>query len=563
MKQLNLKFILVALSMLLAPSALMALEKEGEDYLIKTADDLIEFARLVNNGEAFNIFGNAHAKLMADIDLRGRESEFPLIGSVQHPYQGTFDGQLHTITYDLVSTGESCGLFAYLNGTVRNLCLDGTMQVKHDYAGSIAGTANFPALIERCHSKVKITADGGDYIGGFVGLSTDFNNPPYVRIENCIYSGHIMGSSLHRSGILGWSGRLYASNTHINHCLVTAQIDNDMTHGAGHIIAGGDGLLVEYCYYVYPYGNGEPNGATQITMEQVESGEACCLLNVYRGIYNSVEYQTVFRQNVGEDKMPIFDPLHGLVKEITSMGYASFAPGYFGNDINCNNVTVPKGVKAYTGTLSGSSLLLHPAGDVIGGGNGNGFVLKGEPGFYSFMPTYEVRTAIDNELRGGNAATSTRYCTVYVLDEKDGVTGFYKVSGWDNSVDSHIALLLDPATDADMLTLSIMYTLKYTVDGETYKAYEMEHGTIITPEDAPIKEGYTFSGWSEIPTTMPDNDVTITGHFILDASGITLIHDGKVEETICTPDGRRISQLQQGVNIIRMNDGSTKKVLVK
>ena len=36
-----------------------------------------------------------------------------------------------------------------------------------------------------------------------------------------------------------------------------------------------------------------------------------------------------------------------------------------------------------------------------------------------------------------------------------------------------------------------------------------------TPEPEPTKEGYTFSGWSEIPETMPDHDVTVTGSFIV------------------------------------------------
>ena len=57
------------------------------------------------------------------------------------------------------------------------------------------------------------------------------------------------------------------------------------------------------------------------------------------------------------------------------------------------------------------------------------------------------------------------------------------------------------------------YTLTYKVDDEVYKTYELEEGAKITPEEAPTKEGYTFSGWSEIPETMPANDVTITGTF--------------------------------------------------
>ncbi|MBQ1492504.1 MAG: InlB B-repeat-containing protein, partial [Blautia sp.] len=43
------------------------------------------------------------------------------------------------------------------------------------------------------------------------------------------------------------------------------------------------------------------------------------------------------------------------------------------------------------------------------------------------------------------------------------------------------------------------YKLIYQVDGEEYKSYEIEFGASITPEAAPTKEGYTFSGWSGIP----------------------------------------------------------------
>ena len=57
------------------------------------------------------------------------------------------------------------------------------------------------------------------------------------------------------------------------------------------------------------------------------------------------------------------------------------------------------------------------------------------------------------------------------------------------------------------------YKLTYMVDGAEYKSYEVEYGATITPEAAPTKEGYTFSGWSEIPATMPSHDVTVTGTF--------------------------------------------------
>ena len=57
------------------------------------------------------------------------------------------------------------------------------------------------------------------------------------------------------------------------------------------------------------------------------------------------------------------------------------------------------------------------------------------------------------------------------------------------------------------------YKLTYMVDNRVYKVYEINEGEVITPEPVPTKEGYTFSGWSDIPATMPAHDVTVTGSF--------------------------------------------------
>ena len=59
-----------------------------------------------------------------------------------------------------------------------------------------------------------------------------------------------------------------------------------------------------------------------------------------------------------------------------------------------------------------------------------------------------------------------------------------------------------------------LYRLTYYVDNYIYKECDLEEGTEIIPEEEPIKEGYTFSGWSEIPKSMPAHDVTVTGSFV-------------------------------------------------
>ena len=86
----------------------------------------------------------------------------------------------------------------------------------------------------------------------------------------------------------------------------------------------------------------------------------------------------------------------------------------------------------------------------------------------------------------------------------------YTFSGW-----SDIPATM-PANDITVTgTFSVnKYKLVYKVDGQEYKSYDVEYGATITPETEPTKEGYTFSGWSDIPATMPAKDIVITGTYV-------------------------------------------------
>ena len=106
------------------------------------------------------------------------------------------------------------------------------------------------------------------------------------------------------------------------------------------------------------------------------------------------------------------------------------------------------------------------------------------------------------------------------------------------------------------------YTLTYLVDNDLYKMVDVNYGENITPEAEPTKEGYIFSGWSEIPATMPAEDLTITGSFTLvDAIEDVLVDDEKYQ--IYTPNGTPVETLQKGVNILHYSNGSTKIVYIK
>lgn len=85
----------------------------------------------------------------------------------------------------------------------------------------------------------------------------------------------------------------------------------------------------------------------------------------------------------------------------------------------------------------------------------------------------------------------------------------------------------------NIVSFTPVYKLTYMLDGEEYKTYEYEEGESIMPEPDPTKEGYFFSGWSEIPETMPANEVIVTGSFLLKpicaTPTITLLPNGKVK----------------------------------
>ena len=87
----------------------------------------------------------------------------------------------------------------------------------------------------------------------------------------------------------------------------------------------------------------------------------------------------------------------------------------------------------------------------------------------------------------------------------------------------------------------ITYALTYIVDGEVYATDSIEYGAAITPIAEPVKEGYTFSGWSEVPETMPAKDVTVSGTFIVNKYLVTF----KIGDEVIAADS-----LEYGATIV-------------
>lgn len=100
--------------------------------------------------------------------------------------------------------------------------------------------------------------------------------------------------------------------------------------------------------------------------------------------------------------------------------------------------------------------------------------------------------------------------------------------------------------DSCVVTVIIpKYLFNYIVDGDTISSDSISYGCTLIARQNPVKEGYTFSGWSEIPATMPAHDVTITGSFYINSYQLTYKVDGETFSSDCIAFGTTLTARQE------------------
>ena len=142
-----------------------------------------------------------------------------------------------------------------------------------------------------------------------------------------------------------------------------------------------------------------------------------------------------------------------------------------------------------------------------------------------FAPNvYRIVYMLDGEVYKTESYAYGSAVTAIAAPVKDG----YTFSGW-------IGLPATmPAKDVTVVGSFVTngYTITYVVDGEVYKTLVYEYGSTIVAEPIPTKEGYTFSGWSGLPATMPANDVTVSGSFTINKYLVTF----KIGDTVVSSE---------------------------
>ena len=229
-KRIGSLLLILALCFTLLPTAVLA--ADSNKISITTADELLEFAKAVDNGEYDNKT-DAVVSLDADLDLTNVAwkpigSVFAADGTLLHYFSGKFYGNGHTISNLDFSENygkteyPSFGFFSEVYGAeISGLTIQGKLDVSNSgyvYFGTVAGVAA-DSKISDCVSDVSFT-DTDKYINGTVALCGYAINS---TIEYCQNKGNFSitkdVSSFQMGGIVG-----LAQNSTVQYCANTGDM---------------------------------------------------------------------------------------------------------------------------------------------------------------------------------------------------------------------------------------------------------------------------------------------------------------------------------------------------
>ena len=226
----------------------------GEVVPINNKAELKTLRDKVNDGTAFEYYNKANSfELTADIewDLE-TDGQWTPIGTVDHPFEGSFDGNGHKISglqnaraNDVIPYNAKdayAGLFGYAdNAYIHNFHLENPRFLSNDYAGCVLGYAANETRV----SDVLVTSDAGaqQYTvyslgsgGGIVGLVKN------GVVERCYFEGRVWS-------MRGWAGGIVGQmqNGRVENCAAGSYVANIITSNnwrLGGIVGGTYGTSI-------------------------------------------------------------------------------------------------------------------------------------------------------------------------------------------------------------------------------------------------------------------------------------------------------------------------------
>lgn len=308
-------------------------------YQITNAEELAWFRDTVNSGTT-----DIHARLLHDIDLNN-VSWVP-IGTKEHPYTGTFDGNAYTIrnfrlgNYSVSDPISEKGLFGWigLGGTIQDVV------VKVDYMGSTYKPDNVNVIkcgliaaynagtIQRCSAIVYYTF----HVKGEFGAIAYRNSG---TIEDCLSAVGKLQSDILIPENASAAGIAYENSGTIKNCLFDGELRTDGVTGTSYvpkdyaIAKNSSGGKITNCYYYHSkprvgdaiyyegelYQDGDNHTVISKTQKEMGTGEVTWLLNE-NGKYDIWRQRKIGSADISLDKS------YGRVKKNDDGSYAIVTP---------------------------------------------------------------------------------------------------------------------------------------------------------------------------------------------------------------------------------------------
>ena len=258
-KRIGSLLLILALCFTLLPTAVLA--ADSSKISITTVDELLQFAKAVDNGE-YDDKTDAVVSLDADLDLTNVAwkpigSVFAADGTLQHYFSGKFYGNGHTISNLDFSANygkteyPSFGFFSEVYGAeISGLTIQGNLDVSNAgyvYFGTVAGVAADSKIFD-CVSDVSFTDTERADINGTVAMCGYAINS---TIEYCQNKGDF---SVMKDTSQFWMGGIagLAENSTVQYCANTGDMTS-WTPSSGGIV----GQLIQNSKVINCYSTGK------------------------------------------------------------------------------------------------------------------------------------------------------------------------------------------------------------------------------------------------------------------------------------------------------------------
>ena len=221
---------------------------EDDPFIVSSTDDWNEFADYVNNGISLS---GKFVKLTADINISTMAG-----ASDANSFQGTFDGDGHTLTFTKGTSAEPfaeeyCAPFRHVkNAVIKNLHVDGTIYTNQKKAAGFVSESHDALTITNCRSSIAINSsiNGDGTHGGLVSTLSGENNT--VTIEGCVFDGFFATtvSTNNCGGFVGWP--VYNKPTIKNSLMKPASVAANMLNNTFARWHSTYEPTIDNCYYV-------------------------------------------------------------------------------------------------------------------------------------------------------------------------------------------------------------------------------------------------------------------------------------------------------------------------